>query len=77
VAHHKRRRPRNRRAGCLMCKYWKVNGFRTERKEGEAFSAYRQRLFARREIAEALHERISPLLRAVLESGRSSSDPLP
>jgi hypothetical protein len=54
MAHHKRRRPRNRRAGCLMCKYWKVNGFRTERKEGEAFSAYRRRLFARRAIAEAI-----------------------
>lgn len=23
---HKRRRPKNRRAGCLMCKYWKING---------------------------------------------------
>jgi hypothetical protein len=23
---HKRRRPKNRRAGCLMCKPWKVNG---------------------------------------------------
>lgn len=26
MAHHKRRRPKNRRAGCLMCKPWKVNG---------------------------------------------------
>lgn len=24
--HHKRRRPKNRRGGCLMCKSWKVNG---------------------------------------------------
>lgn len=24
--HHKRRRPKNRRAGCLMCKPWKING---------------------------------------------------
>jgi len=54
VTHHKRRRPGNRRAGCLMCKYWKVNGSRTERKEGETFSAYRRRVFARREIAEAI-----------------------
>lgn len=23
---HKRRRPKNRRAGCLMCKPWKANG---------------------------------------------------
>lgn len=24
--HHKRRHPKNRRAGCLMCKPWKMNG---------------------------------------------------
>ena len=26
MAHHKKRRPSNRRAGCKMCKPWKVNG---------------------------------------------------
>jgi hypothetical protein len=26
MVHHKRKRPKNRRAGCLMCKPWKVNG---------------------------------------------------
>ena len=26
MAHHKRKRPKNSRAGCLMCKPWKVNG---------------------------------------------------
>lgn len=26
MGHHKRRRPKNRRAGCLMCKMWKANG---------------------------------------------------
>ncbi len=25
MAHHKRRRPKNRRAGCLFCKPWKGN----------------------------------------------------
>ncbi len=25
MAHHKRRRPKNRRAGCLFCKPWKAN----------------------------------------------------
>ena len=25
MALHKRRRPKNRRAGCLMCKPWKAN----------------------------------------------------
>ena len=45
--HHKRGRPRNRRAGCKLCKPWKVNGFRTERAEGERFSDHRRRLRAR------------------------------
>ena len=40
---HKRKRPKNRRAGCLMCKYWKVNGFATERKDGERFSDHKRR----------------------------------
>jgi hypothetical protein len=26
MAHHKRKRPKNRRAGCLMCKPHKMNG---------------------------------------------------
>jgi hypothetical protein len=26
--HHKRKRPKNRRAGCLMCKPHKMNGAR-------------------------------------------------
>ncbi len=30
--HHKRGRPKNRRAGCLMCKYHKVNGYGHKRK---------------------------------------------
>jgi hypothetical protein len=41
--HHKRHRPSNRRAGCKMCKPWKVNGFRTEAREGEKFSDHRRR----------------------------------
>ena len=28
MAHHKKKRPKNRRSGCLMCKYWKVNGYK-------------------------------------------------
>jgi len=41
--HHKRKRPRNQRAGCKMCKYWKVNGFATEREEGERYSDHVRR----------------------------------
>lgn len=28
--HHKRRRPKNRRSGCLMCKSHKMNGAKGE-----------------------------------------------
>ena len=41
--HHKRQRSRNRRAGCKLCKPWKVNGYRTEAYEGEKFSDHRRR----------------------------------
>jgi|GEM_PF-3265674 len=41
--HHKRKRPRNRRGCCKLCKPWKVNGWRTERKDGEHFSDHRRR----------------------------------
>lgn len=30
MSHHKRHRPKNRRAGCLLCKYHKVNGFNAD-----------------------------------------------
>jgi len=43
---HKRKRPRNARAGCKLCKPWKVNGFATERKDGERFSDHRRRKVA-------------------------------
>ena len=33
VANFKRGRAKNRRAGCLMCKPWKMNGARPERKK--------------------------------------------
>lgn len=49
---HKRKRPKNQRAGCLMCKYWKVNGYSTEKKEGEQFSSHRRRKQAQWDIKE-------------------------
>ena len=39
---HKRHRPRNRRAGCKMCKPWKVNGVRTEARADEKFGDHRR-----------------------------------
>jgi hypothetical protein len=49
---HKRKRPRDRRAGCKLCKPWKVNGYRTERSEGEKFSDHRRRMAAAQELRE-------------------------
>lgn len=49
---HKRGRARNRRAGCKLCKPWKVNGMPTENREGEAWSDHRRRESARRQIEE-------------------------
>ncbi len=44
---HKRKRPKNRRAGCLLCKFWKVNGFgKRKRADGEQFSDHKRRKFA-------------------------------
>ena len=41
--HHKRKRVRNRRAGCKLCKPWKANGVRTESIPGERFSDHKRR----------------------------------
>jgi hypothetical protein len=43
MANHKRKRPKNRRAGCLLCKPWKANGFgKRSRVDGTPFSAARR-----------------------------------
>jgi hypothetical protein len=42
--HHKRGKRRNVRAGCKMCKPWKVNGVHIESEEGEKFSDHRRRI---------------------------------
>ncbi len=51
--HHKRGRPRNRRSGCKLCKPWKVNGYRTERIDGEKFGDHRCRVAAQRDLRDA------------------------
>ncbi len=53
MAHHKRRRSRNQRAGCKLCKPHKINGFRTEREGGEKFSDHRRRQVAAEQIRDA------------------------
>jgi hypothetical protein len=54
MANHKRKRTKNRRCGCLLCKPWKVNGFRTERLGGERFSDHRRRKVAAEEAKREL-----------------------
>jgi len=49
---HKRGKARNQRAGCKMCKPWKVNGYRTERYDGERLSDHKRRVAAQRAIRE-------------------------
>lgn len=53
--HHKRKRPKNRRAGCLMCKHWKVNGYNNYSPEGESFGDHWRRSKAANDIKEFLH----------------------
>jgi hypothetical protein len=52
MSNHKRKRPKNARAGCLLCKPWKINGFATERKDGERFSDHIRREWAREQAQE-------------------------
>ena len=54
MAHHKRKRPKNRRGGCLMCKYWKINGHGKYNLEHEKFSDHKRRVFAKREAEKYL-----------------------
>jgi hypothetical protein len=54
MAHHKRRRPKNRRSGCLLCKPWKANGFaRRTRPDGQKFSDHRRQVAAQHEVLES------------------------
>ena len=56
MAHHKRRRPKNRRSGCLLCKPWKMNGFAKGRLDAERLSDHRRRDSADQEIEQARQE---------------------
>jgi hypothetical protein len=52
MAHHKRKRPKNQRAGCLMCKPWKMNGFGQGKPDAESASDHRRRWVAESEVKE-------------------------
>lgn len=60
---HKRGRARNRRAGCKLCKPWKVNGFATERQDGEKFSNHRRRASAAKDTCEVACDSYPPITR--------------
>lgn len=49
MAHHKRKRPKNRRSGCLLCKPWKINGVSRYNPEYERHSDHLRRIFAKKE----------------------------
>jgi len=51
---HKRGRPKNRRAGCLMCKNWKMNGAGKNSKEYERPADRRRRLGCEQDLREIL-----------------------
>jgi len=57
--HHKRKRSRNRRAGCKLCKPWKVNGFRSESRGGEKFGDHRRRVTADQDVSDHVSGRTS------------------
>lgn len=43
MGHHKRKRPANRRAGCKLCKSWKINGISADMPAGESVSNHKRR----------------------------------
>lgn len=49
---HKRGRARSRRAGCKLCKPWKMNGVRTESSDGERWTDHKRREFAARDVRD-------------------------
>lgn len=49
MAHHKRRRPKNRRSGCLFCKAHKANGAKCR----HTLAELRSRLSYQEQVAEA------------------------
>ena len=52
MANHKRKRAKNRRAGCKLCKPWKANGVRTERADAEQWGDHRRRRGSALDLSE-------------------------
>jgi hypothetical protein len=64
MAHHKRKRPKKRRAGCLLCKPWKMNGFAKGRIDAQSLSDHRRRFVAERQLEEARVENVHTGIRS-------------
>lgn len=52
MAHHKRRKPKSARSGCLLCKPWKANG--SKRSERQRFGDYKRIYYAKLEMINDL-----------------------
>ena len=52
MSNHKRKRPKNRRGGCLLCKPWKMKGYGKERVDAAAFGSVRRKYFAKQDLKE-------------------------
>ncbi|MHA2426989.1 MAG: hypothetical protein ACXADB_03055 [Candidatus Hermodarchaeia archaeon] len=70
MAHHKRKRHKNARAGCLMCKYWKANGVK-----GVKWAQTKQELLARESEKEQLEEAEEELGRTSQQEMAPGSNP--
>ena len=54
MAHHKRRKPKSARSGCLLCKPWKANG--SKRRERMRHSDSKRLYSADRDVKIYLHK---------------------
>ena len=54
MANHKRRKPKNARSGCLLCKPWKANG--SKRSERMRHRDYKRLYAADRDVEIYLHK---------------------
>ena len=52
---HKRGKPKNARAGCLMCKHWKMNGYGKNKPDWESYSSHKRRVFTGEERDQYLY----------------------
>lgn len=56
MSHHKRKRPKNARAGCLMCKPNKMNGWAKTKLGHVGFGKIRAGIHARHDQRTSLHD---------------------